>query len=217
MEAFEAAMTAAAAVAASAAQAAMHQYRRGLVVDEDDITGVFVGLLNDRMNAEIEGVSWKASVLRHRRGVAAEEKRWGADIVIYVNVDTAFENYEKGVLLQAKRIEEGQFLTKQEQQRLSGQCERMLARSAASFVVDYTRSGMVVGSASRIVRTRRSDLHGVCDQVPVEFFKNLFRCPIGDPSLSQKLESAATPVPVPTAIAITGREAGVSERLRRRG
>ena len=62
--------------ASQAVEDAMKQYKRGHVHDEDDITGVLIGsLLTTLQRSSIEGVALTASILRHRRGIAAEESR----------------------------------------------------------------------------------------------------------------------------------------------
>lgn len=58
-----------------AVSAAMLKYSNGLVTDEDDITGVLIGQLDAAFDDEIGGITWSSSILRHRKGVAAQEKK----------------------------------------------------------------------------------------------------------------------------------------------
>ncbi|MDE2442656.1 MAG: hypothetical protein KGP14_16710 [Betaproteobacteria bacterium] len=115
---FDEAMKEAARVAARAASATMREYRVGNVIDEDDITGVLLGQLNHSLKGNIKGFSWNAKILRHRRGVAAEEQKFGADILIHTKVKAAGRNYSKGVLIQAKRKEPGEKLSTKETKAL---------------------------------------------------------------------------------------------------
>src|SRR5689334_18952182 len=70
--------------------------------DEDDVTGIFVGRLHSEFeNNPLDGIDIRASILRHRKGVAAEERRIGADILIHVEMETPTQTYSKGVLIQA--------------------------------------------------------------------------------------------------------------------
>lgn|SRR5215813_8342074 len=77
--------------------------KRKHVYDEDEVTGFLVGSLHTVFDGyQIDGVTFSASILRHRRGMAAEERRYGADILIHVNMNTRTQTYSKGVLIQAK-------------------------------------------------------------------------------------------------------------------
>jgi hypothetical protein len=100
---FEEAMAAAARIAAQAATMSMRQYRTGYITDEDDITPDLLATVRTALTGQIGGLTWSASVARHRRGRAAEEASTGADILIHVALDTPTDKYSKGVLVQAKR------------------------------------------------------------------------------------------------------------------
>lgn len=177
-------MKEAARAAARAANAAMREYRRGNVVDEDDITGVLLGQLNHSLNGNIKGFDWNAKILRHRRGKAAEEKEVGADILIHTKVRAPGRSYSKGVLIQSKRKEPGEHLSRDEAQHLRDQCEKMLKRTPESYIFDYARSGLRSGSAVRLAGTARPDVHAECGMTAYRFFLNLFLCPFGDPAIS---------------------------------
>lgn len=184
---FNEAMAAAARLAASAVDETMGLHRARRVVDEDDITPYLLATLQIRLTGQIGGLTWAASVVRHRRGVAAEEARTGADMVISVNLVTPTEKYSKGVLVQAKRVGPNGMLAARQLLELNTQCEKMLAISPASFVFDYSPHGMRVGSASRIAGTSNKRLYSVCGWTPYRFFLELFRCPVGDPRLASAL------------------------------
>lgn len=104
---------------------AMNKYKEGGVVDEDDLTGVLVGRLDSALDGQIGGLTWNTTIVRHRRGRAAEERRIGADLVIHVSLDTSTERYSKGVLVQAKRVEPDDRMKQAEHDELTRQCRRL--------------------------------------------------------------------------------------------
>ncbi len=79
---FEDAMSEAAKAADEAVHMVMAAYQTGHMTDEDDLTPAIVGALQHAFSRPIAGLNWSASVVRHRSGIAAEEKRIGADMVI---------------------------------------------------------------------------------------------------------------------------------------
>jgi hypothetical protein len=178
-------------------------HRRGHVVDEDDMTAFLIGALSVKMQGTIGNLSWSASVLRHRKGVAAEEKAFGADILIHVALKAADLEYSKGVLVQAKNFDRHLFA--RERQRFVDQCDKMLVVTPASFVFGYSRRGMRCGSAVTMVSTTSPALFEQCVWTSYRFFLELFRCPIGD----RRITSAnVADLPVPNVIRIRGSGGG---------
>jgi len=51
--------------------------RYGRRIHEDDLTGILVGRLDAALEGRIGGLKWNCTILRHRKGSAAEEKRAG--------------------------------------------------------------------------------------------------------------------------------------------
>jgi hypothetical protein len=197
---FEEMTRAAAHVADGAVARAMKKYKQGGVTDEDDLTGILVGQLDGAFEGRIGGLVWDTSVVRHRKGRAAEESRIGADLVIHVSLETPTQNYSKGVLIQAKRIEPDDHLSVKEHAELIAQCKRMLRITPEAFVFDYAKGEMRTGSATRIAGSGRLDLYHLCSWTSYRFFLELFRCPVGDP----KIKSAkVADLPVPFALTIS--------------
>ncbi|MDP3460171.1 MAG: hypothetical protein Q8S09_12945 [Hyphomonas sp.] len=194
---FDDAMRAAAKTADKAVGRAMYKYSQGLVTDEDDLTGVLVGNLDAEFDKKIAGIQWSSSILRHRKGIAAEEKRIGADLIIHVTLKTPIQSYSKAVLIQAKRHEPGNRMKTAEQTELTNQCKKMLAITPAAFVFDYTTRDMRCGSASKIFGSTNKDLYGACCWTSYRFFLELFRSPIGDPRLTSAL---VKDLPVPLTL-----------------
>lgn len=75
------------------------------IADEDD----FTSRLLERIEATLDGWSHNGITLRVRKltskGPGAEEGEFGADIVATVNVDLAEYKTDKGILIQAKRLD----------------------------------------------------------------------------------------------------------------
>lgn len=196
---FEATLQEAAHRANKAVSATLSKYRTGRVHDEDDITGVLVGQLDSQLEGQIGDLTWDTSVVRHRAGSAAEEKRIGADLIIHVRLKTPQISYSKGVLVQAKRSEPGISLSVKDHQRLVDQCNTMLGVTPESYVFNYAHSEMRCGSALWISGLARTPIHEECSMTSYRFFYELFRCPIGDRQLSSSL---VADLPVPTVVKV---------------
>lgn len=185
-----------------AVSAAMLKYADGLVTDEDDITGALIGRLDAAFDEKIGGVTWSSSILRHRKGVAAQEKKVGADMLFHVSIKTPQLTYSKGVLIQSKRIDEGVEMTLNGHKELLSQCDKMLDITPASFVFNYTKSGMRCASATKIAGASSRVLNDSCNLTSYRFFLELFRCTTGDRSItSAKFDD----LQIPKGIAIKGR------------
>jgi len=196
------AISAAARVAQDAVDDMISQYSEGLTTDEDDLTGILVGALRVRLNGQIEGLSWQASILRHRAGIAAEEKRVGADMILHISLDTEEKKFSKGVLIQAKRTDPHKRLTPKEQQDLKDQCRKMRRYSNASFVFNYSKNLMRCGSALGVESSTDIKLSQDLPVSSLDFFKKFFECTIGDPSLTS---AHVSDLPVPYAVFLKAR------------
>lgn len=198
---FDKAMRAAAKAADKAVMSAMAKYAATEVTDEDDLTGILIGRLDAAFDDHIGGIRWSSSVVRHRKGAAAEEQRIGADIVIHVALKTQIQTYSKGVLVQAKRHEPGDQMSAAQRNALVDQCNTMLHLTPAAFVFDYAKTDMRCASASKIVGSMNRDLYEACNWTSYRFFLELFRSPIGDPKLTSAL---VRDLPVPNILLIKG-------------
>jgi hypothetical protein len=179
----------------------MEKYAHGHVTDEDDITGVLIGRLDSTFDKKIGGVTWSSSVIRHRKGVAAQEKKVGADMLFHVSIQTPQLEYSKGVLIQSKRVDEGMPMKVAAHKELLGQCNKMLDITPASFVFNYTKSGMRCGSAMKVAGATSRVLNDTCNLTSYRFFLELFRCTTGDRNItSAKFED----LQIPNLVAITG-------------
>lgn len=184
-----------------AVNAAMQKYADGLVTDEDDITGALIGRLDSAFDGKIGGITWSSAILRHRKGIAAQEKKAGADILLHVSIKTPQLTYSKGVLIQSKRVDEDAEMTATRHKELIGQCNKMLDITPASFVFNYTKSGMRCASATKVAGSRSRMLNQSCNLTSYRFFLELFRCTTGD----RKITSAKfDDLQIPKGVALTG-------------
>lgn len=184
---FEETLLQAARLAEEAVKAAMSEYASGHLTDEDDITPSLAGHLSARLKGRVGNLDWSTSVVRHRRGKAAEEKRIGADLIIHIKFDTHSFKYSKGVLVQAKKSNKNEFISKKEHDRLRDQCKTMMHISPSSFVFNYQHGAMRCGPASRFEGSTSRNLDENCVWTSYRFFRELFRCPIGDPRINSSL------------------------------
>ena len=127
------------------------------------------------------GIAWKARTLRTGRGIAAEEKRHGADLMGIL--DLALPDYRatKGFLAQAKRAEPSQRFSKPDWDRLRLQCETMLRRTPDSFVWVYSKSkGIRIFSANSVLGLESRSIFDLYSRGVSSFFENHIECFIGD-------------------------------------
>ena|ERR1700730_4216875 len=183
---FDEVTKAAAKKAAEAVNITVENFKKKYVYDEDDVTGFLVGSLRTTFHGtQLGGVNLDASILRHRRGVAAEEREYGADLLIHVTMDTPTQKYSKGVLVQAKKSEPDDYWSARKRGILIEQCNKMLDVTPAAFVLNYSAQGFRCGAATRVAgATNAFSIAYLCGWTPYRFFLELFRCPIGDPRIS---------------------------------
>jgi hypothetical protein len=181
---FNSTVISAAKLASEAAKEIQKRMSRRRLTDEDDITPAFLQELEAKFrNKKINGFVWDSKVMRHRRGVAAEEKSSGADFIITIDWQTKNYIQNKGLLVQAKRSEAGRELQSGELIHIKGQCEKMLAITPSAFVINYTKKGIRATSATKVLGTSDLDLNGQCEMTAFNFFKEFFKCSYGDPSI----------------------------------
>ena len=201
---FDSDIRAAAHKANSAVNATIKKYRSARITDEPDITGVLIGQLDARLEGEIGTIQWSSSIVRSASGTSAEEKEIGADLVINVKMKAYGVTYNKGVLVQSKRLEFGSLLSPREGQRLHDQCQKMIdTTSNSAYVFAYSRDGMRCGGAASFYEEPKRDIYQNCPWTPYRFFWELFRCPIGDPRIQSSL---VRDLPVPNVIKLVAKQ-----------
>lgn len=183
-----------------AANGAMDAYKDGRVMEAPQITDRILGAIEDRLvwryfTPELKLLSggerfspnivWKARSLRTSSGIAAEEKRHGANLMGVLDINLPDYRATKGFLAQAKRAEPNQIFTKTNWERLHYQCEIMLSRTPVSFVWIYSKEkGIRVFSAQSILGLKSRNIFDLYNRSVVNFFENHLECFIGDPRLN---------------------------------
>ena len=156
-----------------------------------------------------EHINWTARSLRTGSGVAAEEKRHGADLMGVLDIDIPYYCVKKGFLVQAKRAEPGRKLRKKDWGRLHSQCEKMLLRTPDSFVWVYSKSaGIRIFPAAPVLSLSSRDIFELYSRSVSSFFEYHIECFIGDQRLnSTKIETleALAEFPVERVLELSAR------------
>lgn len=146
---------------------------------------LFASVRNALDGRFIGNLVWKARTLRTGRGIAAEEKRHGADVLGVLTIDLHDYKTKKGFLLQAKRIEPDELTPSKEWARFQKQCETMLERTCDAFAVIYSReNGIRFIPASTILEISNNQIFDVGSRSLFGFFKAHVKCENGDRRLN---------------------------------
>lgn len=199
----DAAIRSAAGAADRAVIRTIRKYADENVTDEDDITGCLLGNLDAELDKNIGGIKWSSSILRHRKGVANEERHAGADIILHVLLDTPIKSYSKAVLIQSKRFETADRMSARQLKDLKSQCATMLDITSEAFVFNYGLDGITYCNASQLADYNGKTLSDVCANASKAFFYDLFSCKIGDKKINSAL---ARELPAPFFIELKGKK-----------
>lgn len=130
-------------------------------------------------------INWTARSLKTGSGMAAEEKRHGADLMGVLDIDIPGYRVRKGFLAQAKRAEPRRNFREREWERLHSQCERMLLRTPDAFVWVYSKSqGIRVFPANSVLTLVSRDIFELYSRSVSAFFESHIECFIGDRRLN---------------------------------
>ena len=195
---------------AGAADGAFDSYRDGSVVEEPQVTDRILGAVQERIrNRRFGGVIWRARTLRTGPGVAAEEKRHGADLMGVLDIDLDGYKTNKGFLAQAKRAEPDSMFRSRDWDRLRSQCETMLDRTPDSFIFVYSMlKGIRIFPANAVVELESRNIFDLYDRSVSMFFESHIQCFIGDRRLnSTKIDTldALAELPVERVLELSGR------------
>lgn len=149
-------------------------------------TSPFVDADRDDAPYSVRGrINWTARSLRTGAGVAAEEKRHGADLMGVLDIDIPDFRVIKGFLSQAKRAEPRSKLRNQDWDRLQSQCEKMLLRTPDSFVWVYSKSaGIRIFPAEAVLALKSRDIFELYSRSVARFFEYHIECFVGDRRLN---------------------------------
>ena len=150
----------------------------GRIEQEADLTSQFVGEIRGELRRGDFGshYQWDIKVLTDR-GPGAQEKTYGADLLVVQSFDLADYKLTKGFLAQAKLRDK-----RLDRPGLADQCQRMLRVTPDAFVFEYAKSGINVISASAAMASG-----GQLDQLRAksfnDFLAEFMTSFIGDPRL----------------------------------
>lgn len=131
------------------------------------------------------GLRWEAMTLKHKNSV--EERRFGADLLGALDIQTPDYSVRKGFLVQAKRVEPGEAFSSARYEDLRKQCEAMLKLTPASYVFIYSQSGVLVVSALAVVSAAPCNPHELYTRALYTFFAGHFESFFGD----RRIEAAS--------------------------
>lgn len=190
--------------AADVGERVIADHRNGFFVDEPQITDRLLGALADRLRGTSQsGVTWTARTLRSGHGSANEESRHGADFFGVLRINLPDLRIGKGFLVQAKRAEPGNAFDVREWRRLQDQCDKMLNRTAASYVIAYsTTRGLRFFPAIEIAASSARDLFEHRGRTMRSFIELLLECFVGDRRLNQATIETLDELDVPLGIEI---------------
>jgi hypothetical protein len=146
---------------ADAALRTVNDLISGRVEDEPPFTGIMIGRIAEAMDGfRQKGLVWNAKVLT-ANGRNSQEKQYGADFLVSLEITLPGEIARKGFLVQAKRIEPGHAMNRADHDRMVGQCKRMGGFSPDSFAWLYSSQGIAIvpAIAERQQRPRQESVH----------------------------------------------------------
>lgn len=198
----------------------LERVREGTIREEEDLTSRLLENIGLRvtLGAGMEKVTIKLTTTTSR-GAASQEPILGADMLVVVSVDVGGAVISKGFLAQAKLAGQnirylpgtprgtdsshvfarrdvtvapsGTVSIGTPSKKLAEQCDKMLARSPASFVIVYSDEQVSVVSASAIIAQRRAADSGrrpdrlvLGTKRLADLFINVVDCFIGDTQLA---------------------------------
>ncbi|MDX1922484.1 MAG: hypothetical protein SFW65_05095 [Alphaproteobacteria bacterium] len=169
-----------------ASEISLSDYKKGTIRGEEDFSSQLIANIKNNINhiSLNEKAGWENTILNARiLEKHKEEKPIGADILMIFNIDMPGKKIEKGLLIQAKRFDQLNKTTKNED--LAGQCERMLQASSSSFVFIYTTDRIDVHSAQSAFASEAT-LKMMQTRTFKSFLNDFLHCWIGDIRLNEK-------------------------------
>jgi hypothetical protein len=165
-----------------------------LIADEDDFTSRLLQQVeNDIDGWEKDGIVWRVNTisddhsstvgvdvsvrkLRSKGRGGVEEGEFGADIVVAANINLDEFKEQKGILVQAKKLELGGRFGPDEWERLKRQMDKMLQHTSESYVWIYSEEGVrsIRANAVKALMNRTPDtiFTSRCSTFLAEFIKS---------------------------------------------
>ena len=135
------------------------RYKGGMIADEDDFTSRLLEGIESKLDDwKINGVTFYVRKTTSR-GRGTEEAFFGADIVAVVKVDLPGYKADKGILIQAKRLDCKKKFDIREWDALQKQIQKMKKHTLESYVWLYDSFGVRSIKAHTLagLETRRPD------------------------------------------------------------
>jgi len=168
-------------------------YQRGILVNEDHLTGALVSMLESRLR----GLSLRGIKVIPGAFSLKEEKIAGADLGVLLNVDTPYFKLSKVLIAQAKKCEcfyienVGYVLGRNYLGNVIEQCQKMLDITPSAFVLVYTNNfdcGILAFPAGDVIALSKvmcTDLSALYAIRLDRLFENFMKCYTGDPRIAK--------------------------------
>ena len=172
----------------------VEDYRRRILVNEDQLTGALVSMLEYRLrDLSVEGIQVIPRALSLK-----EEKITGADLGVLLNIDTPYFKLSKVLIAQAKKCEcfyigknFGYVLGRNYLGNVIEQCQKMLDITSSAFVLVYTNNfdcGILAFPAGDVIALSKvmcTDLSALYAIRLDRLFENFVKCYTGDPRIAK--------------------------------
>jgi hypothetical protein len=215
----------------AATQRTVHDLAVGEIRHEEPFSDELCGRLKETLqDFETATLRWQVDLVTEEKGRARlsasslskydEEKIFGADLVMVLDIETAEYNVKKGFLAQAKRIGPSQRLSENERQRLVAQCKKMLKFTQDAFVFVYSADAIRPLRANAVVAADGRNLSQLPTYDIDVVYQDFAICWVGDTNIQAadraSLEELRARVDAKAAIRIEGRSREVSRPAARR-
>ena len=216
---------------AGATERVVHDYGLEDVVHEEPFSDQLCGRLKETLQEfETPRVRWQVDVAMAGRGSGRfyarslskydEEPRFGADLVMVLDIDLPDYSVRKGFIAQAKRLGSGEELDGSNREKLLEQCRRMVSFTPASLVLLYSRHGVHPVSATAVLAARGYNLYSLETYSTAIMYRDFAICWLGDQRIQAtdraSLDALRQLIDAEGAVRIQGRARKSKVRLRPR-
>lgn len=203
----------------------VRDFAKGKIRHEEPFSDELCGRLKETLeDFETPNVLWQVD-LADGEGSArfsantlskyGEERAFGADVVMVLDIDVPGYKTLKGILIQSKILELGDDLSKAERNRLVGQCKQMLEISQESFVFLYGSHAVVPLSAQAVVAANGENLHELAVWDISMVYLDFAICWKGDTKIQAtdraSLEALRASLQAKVAVRVTGRSRSIDK------
>jgi len=179
---------------AGATNRTVRDYLEEDVVFEEPFSDQLCGRLKETLEGfETDNIIWQADVVSAEKGRARfkartltknkEEPDLGGDIIMVLDVETNDYDIKKGLLVQAKRLQQGMRIDATEHRRLLVQCNKMLSVTPASMVFLYGDHGVHVVPAAAVAQHKGQNLYDIQTYDISILYTDFALCWFGDPRI----------------------------------